>query len=243
MAKVIKSRYPTIQEHETHSSEIRATLAGLRGENAALEEAMRQVARRTSGHSEQARLAGMALEELGGRATYLRIATIANPAPIGQYSPNLRGPTPHGFYEESVAKLRSRTLSDLSAEASRFSASQANRPSASTAPVHRSLGDVAAAPPVTQPCRIPANFSCFSGDTQSALRRMPESVLMGLRSPTHTRGSRRPGRTPQVLQTGPHGNTFTGHTASMMAKSGQSVLARRREHISAMTRTVSSPSL
>eukprot|EP00913_Durusdinium_trenchii_P030688 g28742.t1 len=66
--------------------------------------------------------------DLQDRAQYIRIATISNPAPIGQYCPKLQGPPPDEYYQGQIFKVRQKTRQQLIQEAARLRGESAAQP-------------------------------------------------------------------------------------------------------------------
>jgi len=226
---LITTSYPTLDEHEGVMDQHRRAIVALKEKNAHILAAKQKLLRASDKHTEDFYWLRKSLTDLEDRAKYLHIATA--PPPGEQLA--LGGPPPHEFYQEQARKVKHISMAQLTAEAVKFGglegpASPARRPKAS--PLRR----------------VPSNFSPFCGETQSSLTKKPDNVIMGLRSPTHWSAGKKPGNLPRLLPREPGTseiNRFREHTASWMARSGTFEMSRSRAYISALSTSLSSPSL
>mmetsp|Transcript_64819 Transcript_64819/g.193161 ORF Transcript_64819/g.193161 Transcript_64819/m.193161 type:complete len:234 (+) Transcript_64819:101-802(+) len=228
----IATPHPSLGEHEGHLDAHRRAIMELREKNAAMEEKRQQLLRACGQHNENIFWTSRSITDLEDRKKYLRTVSTPNPSSIGQYSPNLKGPPPHEFYQEQVDKVKYRSFTTLSAEAMKFGGLE---------------GGASPSKPKASPARrVPSNFSPFCGETLSSLQRKPDPVVMGLRSATHWSAGRKPGNLPRLLPRDPgtaEDNRFRESTASWMARSGNFDRSRSRAFITSLSTSLSSPGL
>eukprot|EP00931_Biecheleriopsis_adriatica_P061503 TRINITY_DN3697_c1_g1_i1.p1 TRINITY_DN3697_c1_g1~~TRINITY_DN3697_c1_g1_i1.p1 ORF type:complete len:230 (+),score=45.22 TRINITY_DN3697_c1_g1_i1:38-727(+) len=225
-AGYIAAQCPSIGEYEANEGEVRRQIAELRAKNEKLKTEMKSTLRDNDVQTERAFWARRQTADLVDRAKYIQIASISNPAAIAQYCPNLKGPPPHQFYQEQVAKIRHKTRAQLMAEAARMSGSGGGV-AAKTLP-----------PPKSR--EVPCNFSPGSG-TENSIRKQADPILLGLRNLTHWNTNRKPGKLPGLLPRDSEVHAFKEHTSSWMARSGEADPGRNRAHVSMMTNSRSSP--
>jgi len=222
-----------MEEHEAHQSEARRLIQALREKNAEHEATKSRIAKKCNSHDENAFWTRRKLTDLDDRAKYLRIASVQNPSPIGQYSPNLQGPPAHGFYRESVSKLKEKSMRMLSDEAVKAGEAFAVKAASSREPARKNACTVSRG--------VASNFSPFQGQTRTTLGRQSDATLLGLRSLTHWASSRRPGSLPAILPRDSDCHNFSSHTANWMSRMGSPEMSRSRAHLSSLTRAESSP--
>mmetsp|Transcript_5245 Transcript_5245/g.16886 ORF Transcript_5245/g.16886 Transcript_5245/m.16886 type:complete len:237 (+) Transcript_5245:78-788(+) len=231
----IATPYPALEEHEGHLDQHRKAIMELRERNAAINEKRQHLMRQCGKHDEDIFWTQRSMGDLEDRAKYLRTASTPNPSAIGQFSPNLKGPPPHEFYQQQVDKVKHRSFSTLTTEAIKFGALEG-----------ASTGASPSRPKPSPVRRVPSNFSPFCGETSSSLQKRPDNVLLGLRSVTHSSGGRKPGNLPKLLPREPgtsEYNRFREHTASWMARSGTFDKSRSRAFITTLSTSLSSPGL
>uniref|UniRef100_A0A7S1RU91 Uncharacterized protein n=1 Tax=Alexandrium catenella TaxID=2925 RepID=A0A7S1RU91_ALECA len=228
----ISTPYPAMDEHQDQLFMHRKAIMELKEKNAMMNDKMRQLSKSFGQHNEDIFWTQKSLVDLEDRKKYLRTVSTPNPSSIGQYSPNLKGPPAHEFYQQQVEKVKYRSFSTLTAEAVKFGGIEggASPPKVKASPARR----------------VPSNFSPFCGDTRSSLLKRPDHVVMGLRSITHTSAGKKPGDLPRLLPREPgtsEDNRFREHTATWMARSGTFDRSRSRAFISSLSSSLSSPAL
>ncbi|CAJ1329174.1 unnamed protein product [Effrenium voratum] len=224
-AGYIAPPYASTIEEEANLQEVRYRINSLKSQNEALRDEMKRVMKDNHKQTEKAFWARRHTQDLQDRAQYIRIATISNPAPIGQYCPKLKGPPPDEYYLDQIAKVRQKTQQQLMQEAARLKGQQ--------------LSPQGRAPRVKE---IPCNFSPAIG-TESSVQKLRDPVLLGLRNQTHWNSNRKYGKLPELLPRDSETHGFKEHTNSWMARSGEASPARNRNYVSMMTRSRSQPSL
>ncbi|CAJ1435101.1 unnamed protein product [Effrenium voratum] len=90
-AGYIAPPYASTIEEEANLQEVRYRINSLKSQNEALRDEMKRVMKDNHKQTEKAFWARRHTQDLQDRAQYIRIATISNPAPIGQYCPKLKG--------------------------------------------------------------------------------------------------------------------------------------------------------
>mmetsp|Transcript_80333 Transcript_80333/g.152715 ORF Transcript_80333/g.152715 Transcript_80333/m.152715 type:complete len:232 (-) Transcript_80333:91-786(-) len=222
---------PSIEEASADTQVLRQRIADLRERNATLFDRRSEMANKVQSHKDRRFHLERSLVDLKDRGKFMLVASNKNPGPIAQYAPNLSAEDPPEHYAQSNEKVKRKAFGMLHDEATRADKTKA------PPPVKRRTE------PVT-PGHVVANFSPFQGDTLNSVRKLPDNVLLGLRSPTHAKGMRRPpmGRLLSNMWEG-EGRARRGETASYLALRERSSPARNRNHITTLIRGTSSPAL
>mmetsp|Transcript_31091 Transcript_31091/g.58315 ORF Transcript_31091/g.58315 Transcript_31091/m.58315 type:complete len:230 (+) Transcript_31091:44-733(+) len=222
-AGYIAPTYASTGEHEANLQEVRTQIALLKRDNELLRDEMKQTMRDNHHQSERAFWARYKTKDLIDRAQYIRIATISNPSPIGQYCPKLQGPEPDEYYQGQIDKVRQKTRNQLMREAAKLKG--------------QPMAEEAVPPRIKD---VPCNFSPALG-TQSSVGKLQDAHLLGLRNQTHWNSMRKPGKLPDLLPRDSPKHAFKEHTNAWMARSDEASPARNRSYVSSLTRSKSQP--
>ncbi|CAE8593978.1 unnamed protein product [Polarella glacialis] len=222
-AGFITASCPSFTEHEANIDAIRNQISELKKSNAKYTADIKTKTASSHMGSEKMFWARNKIADLEDRGKYIRIASISNPGAIAQFCPNLKGPLPHTFYQEQVAKIRQKTRAQLMSEASR----------------ELGLDDTGSKPKRGPRVReVPSNFSPGS-NTENSSQKMSDPVLLGLRNLTHWNSHRKVGTQPKLLPQGSQTHAFKEHTTSWLARDGNANPAQNRDYVSSLTRTAS----
>merc|ERR1712232_1149652 len=115
-------KIPSIEEHQADLGATRVQVAQYRERNAELENLMKKVKKKSVLQTDQFFGLKANLVDLEDRKKFIVVAGCKNPSPIGQYSPNLKGPPPHDWYQRQIAMVRNSTTRLISAEDAKASA-------------------------------------------------------------------------------------------------------------------------
>eukprot|EP00434_Breviolum_minutum_P005082 symbB.v1.2.004481.t1/scaffold254.1/size251309/4 len=224
-AGYIAPYYPSTTEEEANVQEVKHQINLLKTKNEGLRDAMKNTMREIKANTEKAFWAKRQTFDLQDRAQYIRIATISNPAPIGQYCPKLRGPPPDEYYQDQIFKVRQKTRQQLMTEAAKLKGE----------PMSLGLN----APRVKE---VPCNFSPALG-TESSVQKLKDPILLGLRNQTHWNSNRKYGKLPELLPRDSPDHPFKEDTNAWLARSGDEEPARNRKYVSKLTRSRTEPDL
>eukprot|EP00928_Gymnodinium_smaydae_P070535 TRINITY_DN54347_c0_g1_i1.p1 TRINITY_DN54347_c0_g1~~TRINITY_DN54347_c0_g1_i1.p1 ORF type:complete len:235 (+),score=32.50 TRINITY_DN54347_c0_g1_i1:116-820(+) len=219
----------SIEERQADLGSTRARIAAARERNAELELKKQQASSRCLKLSDMRRNMRADLVDLEDRAKFVRIATISNPSPIGQFSPNLKGPTPHDFYMRQVDLVRSTSSRLLETEAAKVGGGSASSQPTSPFTVPRERRER----------YIASNYSPFQGLTENSVQGLQDKVLLGLRSTSHWGSARKPGLVPGILPKGKY--AYQEETNNYLAKLDAFEPGRTRTRISALSHVASGP--
>eukprot|EP00929_Paragymnodinium_shiwhaense_P065592 TRINITY_DN32865_c0_g1_i1.p2 TRINITY_DN32865_c0_g1~~TRINITY_DN32865_c0_g1_i1.p2 ORF type:complete len:245 (+),score=50.17 TRINITY_DN32865_c0_g1_i1:90-824(+) len=229
---------PSIEEHQANLGLVRSRIAAMRERNALLAKQTKSMRQKVSYQGDERAAARDALVDIDDRMKFVRIASVKNPSPIGQYAPNLKGPPAHEFYQRQVALVRNASQTLLSKEAE-AAAGKGGAKSGGAKVAGGKHADPAAEWRTER--HIASNFSPFAGNTMNGVRYMEDATLLGLRSHSHTGAHKKPGPVPRVL---PHDMyDYQKHTNAYLARSGSFEVGRSRAHISAITHSASAAAI
>eukprot|EP00927_Polykrikos_kofoidii_P050453 TRINITY_DN44369_c0_g1_i1.p1 TRINITY_DN44369_c0_g1~~TRINITY_DN44369_c0_g1_i1.p1 ORF type:complete len:232 (+),score=31.61 TRINITY_DN44369_c0_g1_i1:211-906(+) len=217
---------PSIDEHQADLGTVKARLDALKERNGQLEFLKKKSQQRCDTQDQQRLDLKHDLQDQVDRAKFIRIASVPNPSPIGQYSGTLKCPPPAEWYQRQISLVRNNTQTLLIKEDDPTSTVGAPNRTAEWKEERQRL--------------IPHNFSPYAGHTQSSVRGLSDGVLLGLRSKGHSGSNRLPGPIPRVLPKNKY--QFQEVTNSYLSRSGAFDVGRSRAYVSAITKSASSPS-